>query len=545
MDLMARRLLALLAPLAACSFDGSGVVSAGPVDTSGESSGSASTTDVPTSDTTAPPTSSSPTSDPSGDPSGDPTTSPTEATTATDDGTTVPVDPTTTTDPSTGGPACGDGLAEAPEACDGADLAGQTCADFGLVDGTLACLGDCTVDLSKCESPPTCNNGQLDRGELCDGDDLGGETCESLGFFEGKLTCVDCGFDTSSCSSTPPDWYDEKFKKRRKLTIPAADVDGAHTDFPVAVMTVDMAIVSDLGDPDKLVFTTPDKSVLSHEIALREDDRLVAWVELKDLTDAADNEFYVYYGNPDASGTADAPATWSNKYLAVYHLEEDFVDEAVGGIHPDVTGQGHDGTEYQNHLNDTSCPVGRCQWFGPSDRIDLAKQQDFKLGNADVTISVWVRTSSPNARGIFVKSNPNLAEAGHLIVGLRNGGKASFELFGAGAAEGTTNLANNQHHQIVWTQTKDENAAQDRWRIYVDGKQEAEGLIVSLPSSDAHLARLASGTFGSSFPDAFQGAIDEVQVTLEDRSAAWISTAYANQRDPAGFTNWGPAETIP
>lgn len=51
---------------------------------------------------------------------------------------------------------CGNGVLEASfaEACDGADLGGATCAEFGFDGGTLSCTSACEVDASGCENTP-------------------------------------------------------------------------------------------------------------------------------------------------------------------------------------------------------------------------------------------------------------------------------------------------------------------------------------------------------------------------------------------------------
>jgi len=46
---------------------------------------------------------------------------------------------------------CGDGVANRePEACDGSDFRGSTCASFGFTSGFLQCTDDCRVDTSQC-----------------------------------------------------------------------------------------------------------------------------------------------------------------------------------------------------------------------------------------------------------------------------------------------------------------------------------------------------------------------------------------------------------
>ena len=47
--------------------------------------------------------------------------------------------------------ACGDGFIDDNEACDGTDLAGVTCSDFGYDSGTPVCVSACQdFDISGC-----------------------------------------------------------------------------------------------------------------------------------------------------------------------------------------------------------------------------------------------------------------------------------------------------------------------------------------------------------------------------------------------------------
>ncbi len=68
------------------------------------------------------------------------------------------------------GGTCGNGVIEGGEVCDGSELGGATCADFGCTGGgTLACNSSCTgFDTSGCSDCPICdNNGTCDAGEDC------------------------------------------------------------------------------------------------------------------------------------------------------------------------------------------------------------------------------------------------------------------------------------------------------------------------------------------------------------------------------------------
>ncbi|OGQ81502.1 MAG: hypothetical protein A2289_07375 [Deltaproteobacteria bacterium RIFOXYA12_FULL_58_15] len=97
---------------------------------------------------------------------------------------------------------CGNGVIEAPEVCDNEALAGLSCVDFGMLDGTLRCQAGCGgLDLSECERDIECGDGRAEASELCDGLDLRGEECVDHGFLAGTLRCAeDCGgYDTSLC----------------------------------------------------------------------------------------------------------------------------------------------------------------------------------------------------------------------------------------------------------------------------------------------------------------------------------------------------------
>jgi len=97
---------------------------------------------------------------------------------------------------------CGNGTRNAPEQCDGADLAGATCSSLGMgfSSGVLRCAAGCRYDTAGCSR---CGNGMIDAGEQCDGSALGGASCGSIGmgFVGGTLSCgPSCTYVTSGCT---------------------------------------------------------------------------------------------------------------------------------------------------------------------------------------------------------------------------------------------------------------------------------------------------------------------------------------------------------
>jgi len=97
---------------------------------------------------------------------------------------------------------CGDGQVAATEVCDGNNFGGQTCEGLGYAGGSLMCAADCSALItSGCTQAMACGNGVIDGNEECDGGNLNGKTCQSLGFNGGSLACTQgCKLDTNGCT---------------------------------------------------------------------------------------------------------------------------------------------------------------------------------------------------------------------------------------------------------------------------------------------------------------------------------------------------------
>jgi len=105
-------------------------------------------------------------------------------------------------------PECGDGTRNGGEACEGADLGGETCVSLDYESGNLSCVSagstdECTFDVGECvgEVYPDCGDGVINGSEVCDGTNLTGQNCTTKGYLSGTLGCADdcLTFDVSNC----------------------------------------------------------------------------------------------------------------------------------------------------------------------------------------------------------------------------------------------------------------------------------------------------------------------------------------------------------
>lgn len=85
---------------------------------------------------------------------------------------------TTASSTSSGGPVCGNGIKEGGEACDGAQLGGQSCTTLGYSKGDGLKCTVCQLDGAGCKS--TCGDGKLEPNEACDdGNTTPGDGCDA------------------------------------------------------------------------------------------------------------------------------------------------------------------------------------------------------------------------------------------------------------------------------------------------------------------------------------------------------------------------------
>lgn len=379
------------------------------------------------------------------------------------------------------------------------------------------------------------------------------------------VLCAGCGFQggaTPDASSPPPmdarmdspDSMPPPKPRRLRLRIPASQVTGPLTDFPVYVDLNDDASRADL--KAKLGATAANLSfrlridagtttVLAHELVSwnATTGRLTAWVKLPTIEATADTDtdFELLYGLPEVAAAADPPAVWSNGFLFVFHL-----DALTGTTFVNSRNTAANGTAV--NLNTGRLKPGQ---LGPGVELNNNNQvitfTNPIAGSGPSTFSAWVSQKSTNDNDSLIQIGDGAASRSRFFYTRYNNGGFNGGNIGSGLYHGTndwftgTNIQDAGLRLLHWTYEN------QMGRIYVGGAEIAGSpktydTPADTTGTDGRIGN-AAAAFGSNMD--LDGLIDEVRIANVARSAAWIAAEYANQNAPATFVTAMAPEDAP
>lgn len=199
---------------------------------------------------------------------------------------------------------------------------------------------------------------------------------------------------STTSSDLPTDWYDSNWLFRKKITINASAVATMADDFPVLATTTDSDLVAS-ARPDGYDILFTDSSGTStipyeREYFNNSTGELVAWIKT-DISSTTDTEIYMYYGNVGATtDNATTTGVWDDDFMAVYHLEENVVDEGSQvGAHEDSTINNNDADQEGN--NEAIGTIYQGQDFeGINDYINIDDHSTLDLDDA-MTAEFWMK----------------------------------------------------------------------------------------------------------------------------------------------------------
>ena len=338
-----------------------------------------------------------------------------------------------------------------------------------------------------------------------------------------------CGVaDSDSDSDTIADCIDPApYGWLRQITLDGTQIGAALADFPVLVRLTDTQLRDYAAASGKdIYFAAANKTtLLDFEIESYSSatGALVAWVRMPSLSAAADATLFLGYAD-GGSDRSDPAGVWSGHHY-VWHLGQ---NPALGAGALKDSAQNADGTA-QGNMSAAASVAGVAgnglSFDGVDDQVVFTNDVS---GSGSSTISGWVKLAADSGdlgSAMFTIGNGNTSQA-RFVIPLDDRGKIKCGFYSNDDASNTA-LPTGSWKYVVWVW----NGSQTR--LYVDAT------LVFGPTS--HSGVNTSGTLGKIGAASYMydywltGQLDEVRLATTDRSAAWISTEYKNQRPGSTF----------
>jgi hypothetical protein len=340
---------------------------------------------------------------------------------------------------------------------------------------------------------------------------------------------------------------------RKSITISASMTGADLTNFPILISTTDNDLKNNaLTNGYDILFTNSSvdwtggstAQKLDHEIEKYDSatGELVAWVRLPLLSSTSNTVIYMYYGNLLCTANRQNPTgVWNDDFMGVWHLSETPSD---GGTNYDSTSRNHDLTFHDSNGNSNTNAVGIANGAdnlsGDADYMDRSHHSDFNLST--FTIECWVTLDDKSDYHFMInkeindQTNMNFGlysntSTGHPVIKFRNSG-GTDEI-----VTGTTDLTSVGWHYVVGINDG------SYLGLYTNGTSEGPpDAIASNPSTQ--VAPLMIGRENSTItPRYWKGKIDEIRISNNARSAAWISATYNTTSTPGTYLTFGPQKT--
>jgi hypothetical protein len=373
-----------------------------------------------------------------------------------------------------------------------------------------------------------------------------GAECTPEGDCPPGQTCADDG----RCYVEAP-----SFHFARTIDIHPRSLTDVVRDFPLAIALAgdDGLIAHARDDGSDIHFTEADGTTeLAFEIESfdRAQGDLVAWVNVPVLS--LEDSIVMQYG-ADPVEHPPASATWSERYLAVWHGQS--VEDPA--LLADSTGNGNDGhSEAARTPTRVAGQIGPALSFdGVDDQVEIAEAVPLVVldRRADLLVTMWVRVSD-------MGGNDDLATA--IGKGTQSGTTAGFG-FQMGKDSWTVRLRGSfTGGDTMAAVFGDAAALSGRWVLlaaaitHQEVGQEYFQVAASVDATDAATGYWLcqtgpcgldlGGPLYLGHPDApFEGLVDEVRIVDRTAGPEDLGAEHENLSDPESFYTVGPEETLP
>jgi len=334
--------------------------------------------------------------------------------------------------------------------------------------------------------------------------------------------------DLGACQP-PGDWWDTSFPFRQRLTFDNSGQGEALVEFPVLVVlsATSFNYAQARADGADLRFVDEDGiALLSHQIESWDaaGDSYI-WVEVPNIDASSSSDFiWLYYGDSAAADVQDPGATFSNGYLAVWHLDETtspVASSAAPSFTCTLKGGGGGDPDAEGQIN------GANRLDGVDDHIDCGS--DRFTGITHHTISAWVNLDLSGAADHYeVLANERISRNPYpgisLYVQSSDGAVgrwigSDYEYTALQVTEGAWSFIAIRGFKSASVGYVEVSVNGSAWELLDSGN--TNYLEVN---SDAPLV---IGTWPGGGADCYtKGVLDEIRISSVVRSEAWMRAQY-------------------
>ena len=328
------------------------------------------------------------------------------------------------------------------------------------------------------------------------------------------------------------------YNRRQKITIDSDTyISGDLSDQAVVVHIVAGNTnfwANDDGDGTYVRFTTSDgTTLLDFEVESYDDVGEDAWwhVEVATLLSATNTEIYIYYNADIPSDGSDKEGTWDANYETVHHLNEDKPE----GANDDSTSNNHNLSVHG--ATDGLGKIDRAKSFDGIDDYIHMGDVTFLDGGSAVTYEAWFESDDASVTQVILAKQ---YLAGHFDIRITSN-KVLYRqdnTGGFGRITGSATISDNTWYHVVciWDGTD----MVQYVNAVSDGTDTLGGVA---PATSDKLAIGVNLQASEVAPvNDFKGTIDEVTISLTDRTFDWVKARY--QSGLGTWMSFGSEETI-
>ncbi len=337
----------------------------------------------------------------------------------------------------------------------------------------------------------------------------------------------------------------------KEITINSTLVDGDLVNFPILFSNTSSDFASNMRpDAYDAVFTSADNNtVYNHEIELYNatTGQLIAWVNVTDLDGDADSTMYLHYGNGTTGTNEHITDTWDSNFVGVWHMQDDYsIDTGV----EDSTSYGNDGLK-ESGYNETGLPIEVSGMVGYAQEFETNKPRE--VGLVGSLLDCGTSNTLQGASNLTLESWSYATDAKESYVIMdRHHPATSWEI--------TAQASNYRIQQGGWMNWVTGDRDINCWEYIVVtreypmvqffdngtyGSQNTRTTNNTASGVHCYIAgdHVWSPTAGYQQRADFNGSIDEVRISNNNRSNAWIKTTHDTIRYPTLFLSVGAEQT--